>query len=115
MLFSCSMCIVCGGGPSEQRKGLCVSLGLSHVRRTIQMDQPWRQKAPMMVAGILLLGIAVLLFSQLGSPSGPSEAMPVPDAPPAADTKGDMEVAAGHDLSVMSMSMWFTRLLPWNC
>jgi len=63
--------------------------------RTIQMDQPWRQKAPMMVAGILLLGIAVLLFSQLGSPSGPGEAMPVPDASPAADTKGDMEVAAG--------------------
>ena len=80
-----------------------VFLALIVLRRTIQMDQPWRQKAPMVVAGILLLGIAVLLFSQLGSPSGPSEAMPVPDAPPAADTKGDMEVAAGHDLSVMSM------------
>lgn len=55
--------------------------------RTVQMaSQPWRQRVPMIVAGVLLLGIAVLLFSQLASEQ--------PAAPAPAAAKGASEAMA---------------------
>lgn len=58
--------------------------------RTVQMaSQPWRQRVPMIVAGVLLLGIAVLLFSQLAN-----EQAAAPAAPAAPAAKGTSEAMA---------------------
>lgn len=58
--------------------------------RTVQMaSQPWRQRVPMIVAGVLLLGIAVLLFSQLAN-----EQAAAPAAPAAPAVKGTSEAMA---------------------
>eukprot|EP00435_Cladocopium_sp_Y103_P039418 s2532_g10.t1 len=58
--------------------------------RTVQIaSQPWRQRVPMIVAGVLLLGIAVLLFSQLASEQAAAPAAPSAPAAPAAKGAGE--------------------------
>eukprot|EP00913_Durusdinium_trenchii_P020465 g19225.t1 len=67
--------------------------------RTVQLDhQTWRQRAPMLVGGLLLLGLVVVLTQMPGGNTG------TPGSQEMVDTKGEMGIAADASPVVQNFS-----------